>query len=164
MGEYLPFVTIDTWTMIFTLVNLVVLFLLLKKFLFKPVNKMLDARKEEIENSYKQAEDAKAEAEGIKDEYEQKLMGAKDEADKIIKSAVEKASMRSDSIIDDANNEARNIIEKSQKQIEQEKRTAMKEAQEDIASMAVEVAEKLISKKLNSSDDEKLISDIIDRI
>ena len=57
MNEYLPFVSIDTWTMIFTWANLLILFLLLKKFLFKPVTKILDERAEEIENSYKQAEE-----------------------------------------------------------------------------------------------------------
>lgn len=49
MNEYLPFVSIDTWTMIFTWANLLILFLLLKKFLFKPVTKILDERAEEIE-------------------------------------------------------------------------------------------------------------------
>ena len=47
MNEYLPFVSIDTWTMIFTWANLLILFLLLKKFLFKPVMKILDERAEE---------------------------------------------------------------------------------------------------------------------
>lgn len=164
MGEYLQFVTIDVWTMIFTWANLIILFLLLKKFLFKPVNKVLDARQEEIENTYKQAEETKSEAENMKGEYEQKLLSAKNEADGIIKSAVEAANRRSDSIVSEANEQARHIMAKSQKQIEQEKKNAINEAREDIASMAVDVAEKLIGKKLDESDDEKLISDIIDRI
>lgn len=164
MGEYLQFVTIDVWTMIFTWANLIILFLLLKKFLFKPVNKMLDARAEEIENTYKQAADTKSEAENMKGEYEQKLCLAKSEADGIIKSAVEAANRRSDSIVSEANEQARHIMAKSQKQIEQEKKKAIDDAREDIASMAVDVAEKLIGKKWDKSDDEKLISDIIDRI
>ncbi len=164
MGEYLQFVTIDVWTMIFTWANLIILFLLLKKFLFKPVNKVLDARAEEIENTYKMAAETKSEAESMKGEYEQKMLYAKSEADVIIKSAVEAANRRSDSIVSDANTQARHIMEKSQKQIEQEKKNAIDEAKEDIASMAVDVAEKLIGKKFDESDDEKLISDIIDRI
>lgn len=164
MDEYLPFVSIDVWTMIFTWANLIILFLLLKKFLFKPVNKVLDARAEEIENAYKQAEDTQSEAQSMRNEYEQRLQSAKTEADGIIKSAVETASRRSDSIVNEASEKAKNIMERSQKQIEQEKIKAVNEAREDIASMAVDVAEKLIGKKLNESDDEKLISDIIDRI
>ena len=139
MNEYLPFVSIDTWTMIFTWANLLILFLLLKKFLFKPVTKILDERAEEIENSYKQA-------------------------DGIIKSAVETADRRSESIVNEANEKVRYIMEKSQKQIEQDKQNAVTDAKREIASMAVDAAEKIIGKKLTDSDDEELISDIIDRM
>ena len=164
MEEYLPFVSIDVWTMIFTWVNLIILFLLLKKFLFKPVNKVLDERAEEIENSYKEAENTKSQAQSMKTEYENKLSGAKKEADGIIKSAVETANRRSDSIVSEANEQAKHIIEKSQKQIERDKENAMNEAEADIASMAVDIAGKIIGKKLDTDTDEKLISDIIDRI
>ena len=103
MNEYLPFVSIDTWTMIFTWANLLILFLLLKKFLFKPITKILDKRAEEIENSYKQAEETNDKALSLKSEYEEKLLSAKNEADGIIKSAVETADRRSESIVNEAN-------------------------------------------------------------
>ena len=153
MNEYLPFVSIDTWTMIFTWANLLILFLLLKKFLFKPVTKILDERAEEIENSYKQAE-----------ETNDKALSLKSEADGIIKSAVETADRRSESIVNEANEKVRYIMEKSQKQIEQDKQNAVTDAKREIASMAVDAAEKIIGKKLTDSDDEELISDIIDRM
>lgn len=164
MEEYLPFVSIDVWTMIFTWVNLIILFLLLKKFLFKPVNKVLDERAQEIENSYKEAENTKSQAQSMRAEYENKLSGAQKEADGIIKSAVETANRRSDSIVSEANEQAKHIIEKSQKQIERDKKNAINEAEADIASMAVDIAGKIIGKKLDTDTDEKLISDIIDRI
>ena len=160
MNEYLPFVSIDTWTMIFTWANLLILFLLLKKFLFKPVTNILDKRAEEIENSYKQADKALS----LKSEYEEKLLSAKNEADGIIKSAVETADRRSESIVNEANEKVRYIMEKSQKQIEQDKQNAVTDAKREIASMAVDAAEKIIGKKLTDSDDEELISDIIDRM
>ena len=158
MNEYLPFVSIDTWTMIFTWANLLILFLLLKKFLFKPVTNILDKRAEEIENSYKQAEETNDKALSLKSEYEEKLLSAKNEADGIIKSAVETA------IVNEANEKVRYIMEKSQKQIEQDKQNAVTDAKREIASMAVDAAEKIIGKKLTDSDDEELISDIIDRM
>ena len=164
MEEYLPFVSIDIWTMIFTWANLIILFLLLKKFMFKPVNKVLDERAEEIENSYKEAEDTKSKAQSMKAEYESKLHGVIKEADGIIKSAVETANKRSDSIVSEANEQAKHIIEKLQKQIERDRENAMSEAEADIASMAVDIAEKILGKKLDTDTDEKLISDIIDRI
>lgn len=164
MNEYLPFVSIDTWTIIFTWANLLILFLLLKKFLFKPITKILDKRAEEIENSYKQAEETNDKALSLKSEYEEKLLSAKNEADGIIKSAVETADRRSESIVNEANEKVRYIMEKSQKQIEQDKQNAVTDAKREIASMAVDAAEKIIGKKLTDSDDEELISDIIDRM
>lgn len=164
MGEYLPFVSIDTWTMIFSWVNLIILFLLLKKFLFKPVNKVLSERAAEIENTYNEAENTKSAAQSLKAEYESKLLGAKNEADGIIKSAVETANKRSDSIVSEANEQAKRIMEKSQKQIEIDRRNAINEARDDIASMAIDAAGKIIGRKLDTDSDEKLISDIIDRI
>ena len=97
-------------------------------------------------------------------EYEEKLLSAKNEADGIIKSAVETADRRSESIVNEANEKVRYIMEKSQKQIEQDKQNAVTDAKREIASMAVDAAEKIIGKKLTDSDDEELISDIIDRM
>ncbi len=163
MNEYLPFVTIDMWTMVFTLLNLIILYFLLKRFLFKPVDDILTARENEIKTTYKTAEEASARANNLKTEYEQKLLSAKSEADAIIKSATQTATMRSDSILDDARSSVQQMLEKSKKQIDYEKRAAIKEAQSDIASMAVEAAAKIIGNKI-SSDDEKIIVDIIDRM
>lgn len=164
MEEYLPFVSLDTWTMIFTWANLVILFLLLKKFLFKPVNKVLEERAAEIAGEYKSAEDAKYAASSMKTEYEQKLRSANAEAESIIKSAVNTANERSNSIVDEANDEAKRIIEKSQKQIETDKRNAMDAMKKDIASVAVDAAEKILKREIDASADDDLLSDIIDRM
>lgn len=164
MDEYLPFVSIDIWTMIFTWANLIILFLLLKKFLFKPVNKMLAERAAEIEDSYKAVGIAESKAENMKAEYEGKLLSAKAEADVIIKAALETADRRSDSIVTEASDKARHIMEKSRKQAERDKQNAVNEARADIAKMAADIAEKLIGKRFGEDDDEKLVSDMIDRI
>lgn len=164
MEQYLEFVSIHFWTMIFTWINLVILFLLLKKFLFKPVNKVIDERAEEIENTYKTAETALSDAENTRREYTERLSLAKSEAEGIIQSAVQTARERSDSIIGEAQDEARQLTERAQRQIERDKKQAVDEARGEIAEMAVDVAEKLIGKRLDESADEKLIESIIDRM
>lgn len=164
MEEYLDFVSIDLWTMIFTWLNLLILFLLLRCFLFKPVNKVLAKRAEEIENTYKAAEATQRDADLARERYENQLSEAKTEADGIINDAVICARERSESIINEAQERAKHIAEKSEKQIELDKQKAMDEARQDIAEMAVDVAEKLIGERLDSSADEKLIESIIDRI
>ncbi len=164
MNEYLPFVSIDIWTTIFSWVNLLILFLLLKRFLFKPVNKILSDRAAEIEGAYREAEDSRREAEDIRIEYDKKLMSAGNEADSIIKSAVDAASRRSESIISDAEKQAKIIEEHSRALIAKEKSSALESVRADVASMAVDIAERLVRRSLNEEDDEKLISDIIDKI
>ena len=150
--------------MIFTWINLIILFLLLKKFLFKPVNRVLDERASEIENTYKTAETALSDAENTRREYTERLSSAKSEAEGIIQSAVQTARERSDSIISEAQDEAKQLTERTQKQIERDKKNAVNEARGEIAEMAVDVAEKLIGKRLDESADEKLIESIIDRM
>lgn len=164
MDNYLPFVSLDVWTMIFTWINLVILFLLLKKFLFKPVNKVLEDRATQIENEYNDAEKTRAEVNEARLEYEDKLKSAKAEADSIIKSAVSTANERSSSIVGEANNEAKRIMEKSQKQLEQDKKNAIREMKEDIASLAVETAEKILKREIDEETDEDIISGIIDKL
>lgn len=164
MEEYLDFVSIDFWTMVFTWLNFLILFLILRWLLFKPVNRVLSERAEEIENTYKIAETAQHDAELAREQYENQLNEAKTEADGIINSAVLSAREKSESIVNEAQERAKNITEKAQKQIERDKQNAMNEARGDIAEMAVDVAEKLIGERLSSSADEKLIESIIDRI
>lgn len=164
MEEYLPFVSIDTWTIIMSWGNLLILFLLFRLFLFKPVQKILDARAKEIEETYKSAEDTKSSAEKMLDEYGEKLKNARAEADGIIKSATQTANVRSENIVGEANEKARRIMEKSRAQIERDKQEAVHEARSDIAKAASDIAEKLIGRELTADDDEKLIGDIIDRM
>ena len=164
MDNYLPFVSLDVWTMIFTWANLVILFLLLKKFLFKPVNKVLEERAAQIESEYSAAEQAAMTANKIKSEYEDKLHSAKAEADGIIKSAVNTANERSSSIVGEANAEARRIIEKSRKQIEADGKNAMNEMKSEIASIAVDAAERILKREIDEKTNEDIISGIIDRL
>lgn len=164
MAEYLDFVSIDTWTIIFAWINLLVLFLLLRHFLFNPINKVLDERALEIENTYNEAENTRLSAEEARASYEEKLKNANLEADSIIKSAALNADARSEAIVYEASEKAHGIIEKSQRQAESDKQNAIDAARSEIASMVVDVARKLIEKEIDSGDDEKLISDIIDRM
>lgn len=161
MEEYLDFVTIDLWTLIFTWINLIILFLLLKKFLFKPIDKVLTERAAEIEDTYKNAETAKHTADAALEKYEAKLSDAKGEAEEIIKTASLAAEERTAAIVSEAREEAKRIVEKSQEQAERDRQSAMSDAQGDIASLAVDIAERLIGESIDSSIDEKLIEEII---
>lgn len=158
MDQYLSFVTLDTWTMIFTWVNLFVLFLIVKKLFFKPIQKMLSEREREIKSSYDKADKAEKEAENLKVSYEEKISHAQTEAQRIVSEAVENASERSDSIVKEAEKEASGIMERAQKSIEAQKEAAFEELKGDVSSMAVDIAKKIIERDISEKDHEELIN------
>ena len=164
MDEFLSFVTIDVWTMVMTWGNLLILFLLMKKFLFGPVKKIMDQRQEEIEKNISDADNMKKEAMGMKEEYEIKLNEAKKEADDIIKSATKTAQLREEEILSDANKKAHDILTKADKQVEQMKVNAINEIKGEVSQMATSIASKIIEKDINEKDHERLIEDFINGI
>ena len=65
------------WDIVWTIVNLLILFLLLKHFLFKPITQMMESRTAEIENNLKDAEEQKQKAQQLNTQYEEQLQGAR---------------------------------------------------------------------------------------
>lgn len=164
MEKYLAFVTIDKWTLIFTWANLLILFLLMKKFFFKPIKNILKQREDEVNSLYEKANSSSTEAEKLKNEYEKRLAEAKSEANEIVGSAVKNAKVRSDEIIGDAKKEAQGIMEKAEREIEREKNSCVNEIKTEISYLAVDIAKKVIEKDLKEKDHEKLIDDIISKM
>ena len=164
MEKYLDFVTIDFWEIIFTWANLLILFLLMKKILFKPIKNILEQRENEVNSMYADADEAKKNAESMEKEYTEKLSVAKNEANDIVKNAVKTAELRSEEIIRDARNQATNIINKAHKDIETDKQNAINEVKRDISEIAVSIAEKVIEKDINEKDYNRLIENFINEM
>ena len=160
----MEFVSIDKWTIIMQWCNLFVLYLIVRKLLFKPVNKILNERDKEIQEMYQKAEESKSAADTMKAEYDQRLLSAKDEAENIVKNAVRKAKLQSEDIVNDAHKRAADISEKAKANIEAERRNAMNEVKNDISGMAVSIAEKVLEKEVSEKDHDKMIKDIIERM
>lgn len=158
----MEFVSIDTWTIIFTWINLIILMFVMKKLLFKPVTKMLADRENEVSAMYEKAESAQKNAEQLESEYSKKLSEAKEEAARIMKDATDAANKKGEQIVFDAQEKASATIIKAQKEIEREKLNAVSEIKKDIASIAVSVAEKVIEKDINEKDYERLVEEFID--
>ena len=164
MDEFLSFVTIDVWTMIMTWGNLLILFLLMKKFLFGPVKKIMDERQAEIEKNISDAEEAKANAEGLKAEYEEKLKSAKKEADSILTTASKNALLKEEEILKGASEKASAILEKAEEEIAMERKAALEGLKGEVSEIATSIAAKIIEKDIDEKDHEKLIEKFIDEI
>lgn len=163
-GDITEFMSIDLTTIIATLLNTLILFLILKHFLFNKVNKVVDERQKEIQDSYNRAEEAEKNAQKLEADYNEKIGQAKQEGAEIIRDATKKAQARADEIIDEARVEAKGIRTNAENEIEREKKIAVNAIKDEISQIAFSAAAAVVEKDLTSEDNEKLIEKFIDNV
>lgn len=163
-GDVTDFLSVNLTTIIATWLNLLILFFVLKHFLFDKVNKVIEDRKNEVAETYKMADDAKENAKKLEAEYDSRISGAKEESAQIIQAATKKAQIRSDEIISEAKLEAKGITEQARSEIEREKKIAVNKIKDDISEIAFSAAQAVIEKDLTTEDNEKLIEQFIDNV
>ncbi|MBQ3008899.1 MAG: ATP synthase F0 subunit B, partial [Oscillospiraceae bacterium] len=122
--DYMSFFTIDVWTMIFTWVNMIILYNVMKKLLFKPVMNILNQREAEIQKIYDDANEANEKAVNLEKEYSEKMAQARDEAGEIIKQATLSAQRREQEIISQAQEKAAIMTKRAEAEIAQERKKA----------------------------------------
>ena len=142
-----------------------ILFLFLSKYAWGPITKSLKEREKFISDSIKSAEKAEKELEKLNDKNKELVKEARKEREKILL----EAKSISNSIKNTAKEEASKITDKmindAKKMIEGEKMSAIKEVKVLVASLSLDIAEKVIQKNLkNESSQQKLVSDLIDKI
>lgn len=164
MGNFLPFVGFTPWEIAVTICNTLITFLIIKKFLFKPVRKMLAAREEEVNAMYSAAETAQNEAESLRSEYTERLAKAKEEAAEIIGSATRRATVRSEEILKESSQQAAAMMKKAENTIEQERKKAMNELKDEVAGLSVMIASKVVERDIKEADHERFIDEFIDKV
>lgn len=161
MNAVQEFISITPWTIVFSICNLLILCALIKKFLFKPVMAILEARQKEIDDIYGEADRERSEAKELKSEYTRKMSGARAEADGIVRTAMDSARRKSDQIVSDANAQAARMKQKAAGEIEQEKRKAFSELQSELSGMAVDIAAKVVGREIDEKDQQALVDEFI---
>lgn len=157
-------VGIVPWNFVATICNLFIQVYLIKRFLFKPVNEILEKRRAQADAEIQDAVQAKEEAQAMKAEYEKNMQEAKNQANEIVKTAQKTAAVQSEEMLREASNQVAAMKEKAEKDIAQEKRKAVNEIKDEIGGMAVEIAGKVIERELNEEDHTKLINDFIENV
>ena len=155
---------VNPWTALFTLANTVALFLVMKKFLWVPVLKMIEDRQQEIDSMYAEADSAQAEAKRVQAEYQQKLSVAAETSERMVKEAVVRGQNREEEIIRQANREADAIREKASADIAREKKQAVSEAKNEISSLAMEIAGKVVGQSLDAARQEQLVDSFLEEL
>ena len=133
---------LDIWNIVWTIVNILVLYAIFRKFLFQPVLKVIQDRENIIKNQIDNAQKVTDDANQLKADYEKKLEVAKDEADKIIVEARQRSEKERAKAIEATKQETQDMMERGN--IEREQENARKAVQADIARLAIAAAEKIV--------------------
>ncbi len=157
-------VTLVPWTFIIQIINLFIQVYLIKKFLFKPINEILEKRKNLADKTIREARQAQSEADSLKEQYEESLTNAHAEAAQIVSEAQKEAQVKADTMVREAQEEVAGIKARAAADIEQEKKKAINEAKDEIGGLAMDIAGKVVEKEINEADHKKLIEDFINKV
>lgn len=157
-------ISVNLWQILVSLLNLVILFLIIKKFLYQPVKNVLKSRQEKIDEQNNKASEYLSDAERTKAELEAKLNDAENQADNILNEATVNAQRRKEKILDEARDEAESIIRQAKTNAELEMKKAESEIKTQIVDVSFELSKKIIEREINKEDHHKLIDSFITQI
>ncbi|EIJ80315.1 F0F1 ATP synthase subunit B [Bacillus methanolicus PB1] len=146
---------------VFQLLMFIILLALLKKYAWGPLMGVMKQREEHIANEIESAEQSRAEASKLLEEQRSLLKEARAEAQGLIENAKKQGEVQREEIISTARAEADRIKEQAKLEIEQQKEKAVAAIREQVASLSVLIASKVIEKELSAEDQEKLINEYI---
>lgn len=164
MVQSLDVISVNLWQILISLANLTILFLLVKKFLFKPVKNILEKRDNEIETQYNNAEEKEREASLNKENWEKKMQMAEDEANSILADATENAKFRGEKIVSEAKMRADGIIRQAENEAALEHKKAIEGIKREIVEVSGALAEKMLEREIDENDHRNLIDSFIEKI
>lgn len=144
------------WNILFNIINLIILYLLMKCFLFKPVNAILEKRQQAADAQFAEADRQKAEAKESQEHYDALVQGAEDEKKRIVADARQEASAEYGRIVSEAKDKADGIVEKAKADAENEKAAAMQQADAAVRDMVVTAAARMVAMKDAKESDRAL--------
>ena len=149
--------------LVFTIINLLVLYLLMKKFLFGPIIKVMDVRKAMIDQQFAGAKEQEDQAKALKEQYEGALKSAREESFQILEQARKAAKAQADKTVEDTQAKVSAMLAKAQEDINTERENAMRQMKDDVASLAMEAAGKIIGKNSGADQDLSLYDQFIEK-
>ena len=164
MQLYQALITLDGWTFLAQVCNLMIQLVIFKKLLLNPVKKVIAERKAKADSQIADAEKLRTEAEAMKAEYEQNLQNARTEANQIVAAAQKTAAARSEELLGEARAQAAALKQKAEADIAQERKKAVNEVKDEIGGMAMELASKVVEREIKEADHQDLIDEFIKNV
>ena len=162
--QNLSVISVNIWEILIALLNLLLLTWVLKKFLFKPVMKVLDERRAKIDGDYLEAQQANEKAQEARSNYEAALAGAHQEADMILNDATRRAEHRGNEIVQDARDKASDIRKQAEVDALLEKKKAEEDIRKEIADVSTRLTGKLLEREITEEDHRMLIDSFLQEI
>ena len=164
MIQTLEIISVNLWQILISLANLLIIFLILKKFLWKPVTKAMQQRQDMVDKQFADADAAQAKADADQAEWAQKLAAADEEAAARIATADETARRHGDRIVADAKDKAEGILRQAEAEAALERKKAEAGIKEEIAVVGTALAEKMLQRELSTADHDKMINAFLDEV
>ena len=164
MQLYQALITLDGWTFVAQICNLMIQLVIFKKLLLNPVKKVIAERKAKADSQIADAQKLRTEAEAMKAEYEQNLQNARTEANQIVASAQKTAAARTEEMLGEARAQAAALKQKAEADIAQERKKAVNEVKDEIGGMAMEIASKVVEREIREADHKDLIDEFIKNV
>lgn len=154
--------SLNLYTCVFALINMLILFFVLKKVLFKPVMNYMDKRKNEVADSLKTSENAKTEALELKEQYEEQMKTARADGQKIIDDMTARANKIYSDTVAKAEAESRQILARAQEDAAREHEKVLKDSKAEISGLAIAAASKVIDANLDTESNRKLVDKFLE--
>ena len=164
MQLYQALITLDGWTFLAQICNLMIQLVIFKKLLLNQVKKVIAERKAKADSQIADAQKLRTEAEAMKAEYEQNLQNARTEANQIVAAAQKTATARSEELLGEARAQAAALKQKAEADIAQERKKAVNEVKDEIGGMAMEIASKVVEREIREADHKDLIVEFIKNV
>ena len=162
--QSLDIISVNLWNVLISLANLYIIYRILKRFLFKPVQKVMDAREAQVNKIYAEAGESRDSANQMKQEYEKRLASARKEADDLIRTATQNAQRRSDQIVTEAKEQAGHVKRKAQEEIDLQKQQMLRDVRGEISGLAVDIASKVVEREISQTDYDGFVDQFIQNV
>ena len=154
-------INISFWNILFTVINLLLLFIVVRIFFFKPIKKILEQRQAEADEIFNKATEEEHAAEEHMHEYEEKLVSAEAEKKQIIADARHNADVEYQNIVDSAKAEAKQIKKDAIANAENKKEEILNSAKKEITDMVIEATGKVVGSKSGADVDSELFDQFL---
>lgn len=162
--QTLDVISVNIWQILLSLANLLLIYVILKKLLWKPIQNVMKQRQDMVDKQFADAAEAEAKANEDKARWAEKLATADEEAATRIAAADETARRHGERVVAEAKEKAQGILRQAEAEAELERQKATASIRDEIADVSAELAEKMLEREIRVEDHRAMIASFLDEV